>query len=253
MKETLSRLGKWLWDLLDNSANEFVDCFFQKNWTGMLRSMGKLTLLSMVFALAVVDIALVIRLLWPWIVVIPAAIGVAVWKGDAILEWMRKSFHDWYAKSKRPCNRCAGCVNYYPQIRQDVYSALMQCADILELKVPMTVGMIEAPPPQQPLDGITRFFFRLQKTRQETAISLPAIRACLQEALSDAFQNSFPFYAPCHIQGLYLEKVELRNIYSYSICVIPVCRATNEYIQKREAQGDDPAPKDEETVYDDEF
>lgn len=253
MKGALSRLGKWLGDLLDNSAKEFADCFFRKDWKGMLRNMGKLTLLSMVVALVVVDIALVIRLLWPWIVVIPAAIGVAVWKGDAILEWMRKSFHRWYKNWKCPCNRCAGCSNYYLQIRQDVYTAILQCADILELKIPMTASMLEAPPPQQPLDGITRFFFRLQKTRQESAISLPAIRACLQEAISDAFQNSFPFYAPCYIQGLYLEKVELRNIYSYSICVIPVCQATIEYIQKREAQGDVPAPKDEETIYDDEF
>ena len=253
MKYFFHRLGNWLDDRWDNSAKEFTECFFQKDWKGLLLWMGKLILVCAVLVLTVTAIALVIRSFWPWIVLIPAGVGVAVWKGDVILAWLRKSFRKWYENRKCLCNRCAGCYRYYPQILQDVYSGLAQCADILELKIPATAGMMEAPPPQQPCDGVPRFFFRLQKTRPASVLSLPTIRTCLQEAISDAFQKSFPLYAPCYIQGLYVEKVVLRNAFSYSVSIIPFCQETGEYIQWRKTQEDRPAPEDEEEVYDDVF
>lgn len=204
-----------------------------------------------------VTAVLFIRYFFPWSVLVPASIALALFKGNAILAWLHKKALAWWWEWKRPCNHCPGCADFYEPLLRITYEAVIQCADYLALKVPHTRGMMEVPHGENLKDDIPRFYFKVQRdTRVAEPVSLSVVQACLQDAVSDAFRNVYG-NTGYYIWDVYVEKVETLNLYSILVCIVPWCAATKEYIQnriKRDIQSQDaPEAEQSQEVLDDEF
>lgn len=237
------------------------DCVRRDDLRGMLGVMLKPSLSDLAFMARIlfvpVTVLILIRYFWPWSILFPVGIALALFKGNAILAWLHKKALAWWQERKRPCNHCPGCADFYEPLLRITYEAVIQCADYLALKVPHTRGMMEVPHGENLKDDIPRFYFKVQRdTRVAEPVSLSVVQACLQDAVSDAFRNVYG-NTGYYIWDVYVEKVETLNLYSILVCLVPWCAATDEYIQKRcqlKIQSQD-APEAEQSreVLDDEF
>lgn len=261
LKKVIRRLGEKINKHEEVFFQEVHDCVRRDDFWGIFIVIFKDILSGLPYAilglLVLLMVVFSIKSFWPWSVLVPAGIALALFKGNAILEWLHRKASAWWEERKRPCNHCPGCADFYEPLLRITYEAVIQCADYLALKVPHTRGMMEVPHGENLKDDIPRFYFKVQRdTRVAEPVSLSVVQACLQDAVSDAFRNVYG-NTGYYIWDVYVEKVETLNLYSILVCLVPWCAATDEYIQKRcqlKIQSQDaPEAEQSQEVLDDEF
>ena len=243
---------------------EVLDCVRRDDFWGIFIVIFKDILSGLPYAilglLVLLMVVFSIKSFWPWSVLVPAGIALALFKGNAILEWLHRKASAWWEERKRPCSRCNWCAyaGAYEQASRAVYAAVAECADYLGLKVPHTRSMMETTQGEFPADGIPRFYFKIQRcTQTAETLSPSTMQACLQESVSDACKSTPGLFGNNYLHDLYINKVEILNMHSYLVCVIPWCEATCEYIQNRSRlkiqSQDAPEAEQSQEVLDDEF
>lgn len=151
------------------------------------------------------------------------------------------------------CFGCRGCPE--KDLHKIMYLVFCQCSEPIAIVQPTTVDSIKSIPRSSQL-LMPGFWYRVVKKRDVTdRPELSTVKECLSQTTAIIFQTQMQDFES-NLRGIYISDI-IEEKFSYTVCVMPICNATQKYINSckaKEAKGSNLVDNSNHPeVYDDTF